>query len=65
MLLAWPIHGIGVALENSRGYQAIKPNAPTPLWIYFVMAAPSVFDMVATALCMFGLVSVKVSIYQM
>jgi len=37
----------------------------TPLWMYFFLAIPSVFDLVATALCMCGLMYLPVSIYQM
>lgn len=46
-------------LENSR------PNEPLPTWMYFILIIPSLFDLVATALCMFGLRYVNVSIYQM
>jgi multidrug transporter EmrE-like cation transporter len=35
----------------------------TPLWMYFFLAIPSVFDLVATALCMMGLLYLDVSIY--
>jgi len=37
----------------------------TPLWMYFFLAIPSVFDLGATALCMMGLRYLDVSIYQL
>lgn len=46
--------------------QTSKPmNARTPLWMYFFLAIPSVFDLAATALCMMGLRYLDVSIYQL
>jgi drug/metabolite transporter (DMT)-like permease len=36
-----------------------------PMWMYFFLIIPSVFDLIATTLCMFGLRYVNVSIYQM
>ena len=33
--------------------------------MYFLLLAPALFDLIATALCMFGLLYVDVSIYQM
>ena len=36
-----------------------------PTWMYFFLAIPAVFDLVATALCMMGLQYLDVSIYQM
>lgn len=36
-----------------------------PMWMYMLLAVPSLFDLVATALCMFGLRHVNVSVYQM
>ncbi len=36
-----------------------------PLWMYFFLAIPSVFDLAATALCMMGLQYIDVSIYQL
>jgi len=53
---------------TSKGaYETIvdAPPAPTPTWVYLLMMAPSLFDMLATGLCMFGLVAVNVSVYQM
>lgn len=39
--------------------------SPTPMWMYMMLIFPSVFDLIATCLCMFGLKYVNVSIYQM
>lgn len=36
-----------------------------PLWMYFILVIPAMFDLAATALCMFGLLYVNVSAYQM
>jgi drug/metabolite transporter (DMT)-like permease len=36
-----------------------------PLWMYFFLAIPSVFDLGATVLCMMGLQYIDVSIYQL
>lgn len=47
------------------GYDHSVPSEPLPTWMYFLLAVPSLFDLVATALCMFGLRLVNVSIYQM
>jgi drug/metabolite transporter (DMT)-like permease len=37
----------------------------TPLWMYFFLAIPSIFDLAATALCMMGLRYLDVSVYQL
>eukprot|EP00567_Pseudictyota_dubia_P014245 CAMPEP_0197439522 /NCGR_PEP_ID=MMETSP1175-20131217/6235_1 /TAXON_ID=1003142 /ORGANISM="Triceratium dubium, Strain CCMP147" /LENGTH=562 /DNA_ID=CAMNT_0042969449 /DNA_START=395 /DNA_END=2083 /DNA_ORIENTATION=- len=37
----------------------------TPLWMYFFLAIPSIFDLAATALCMMGLRYLDASVYQM
>jgi hypothetical protein len=42
-----------------------KTPAALPIWMYFLLIIPSLFDLVATALCMLGLLHVPVSIYQM
>jgi drug/metabolite transporter (DMT)-like permease len=47
-----------------KTYSAIG-NDSIPTWMYFLLIIPSLFDLVATALCMFGLRYVNVSIYQM
>lgn len=36
-----------------------------PMWMYFFLAIPAIFDLAATALCMMGLQYLDVSIYQM
>lgn len=61
----------GYVHETSKGsYTTIgdvpaDPPKPIPTWMYFLLVIPSLFDLVATALCMFGLRYVNVSIYQM
>jgi len=37
----------------------------TPVWMYFFLAIPAIFDLAATALCMMGLRYLDVSIYQL
>ena len=37
----------------------------TPMWMLFLLMIPAVFDLLATALCMFGLRDINVSVYQM
>lgn len=46
------------------GSEAKEPKV-IPLWMYFLLIIPSIFDLVATTLCMYGLRYVNVSIYQM
>lgn len=41
-----------------------KPNT-VPVWMYFFLIIPSVFDLAATALCMMGLRYLDVSVYQL
>lgn len=41
------------------------PTQALPVWMYFFLAIPSVFDLGATALCMMGLQYIDVSIYQL
>jgi hypothetical protein len=36
-----------------------------PLWMFFFLAIPAIFDLGATALCMMGLRYIDVSIYQL
>jgi hypothetical protein len=51
-----------------KGYSALETGTPqqsVPMWMYFLLIIPSLFDLCATALCMFGLRYVNVSIYQM
>ena len=40
-------------------------NKSLPTWMYFFLAIPSLFDTLATLLCMMGLRYIDVSIYQM
>lgn len=40
-------------------------STAVPVWMYFFLAVPAVFDLAATALCMMGLQYLDVSIYQM
>jgi len=70
-VLAYKIPFPGYVHADERGqYVAIdgkevKPPVPIEKWMYFLLIIPSLFDLVATALCMFGLRYVNVSIYQM
>jgi hypothetical protein len=41
------------------------PTTPLPVWMYFFLAIPSIFDLGATVLCMLGLRFLDVSIYQL
>lgn len=68
IVLKFEIPFPGYVFQSKGGYQAIDSQAvqpEVPTWMYFVLIIPSVFDLVATALCMFGLLHVNVSIYQM
>jgi hypothetical protein len=40
-------------------------NQEVPIWMYFFLAIPSIFDLAATVLCMMGLQYIDVSIYQL
>lgn len=59
-----------IPTEN-QGLISGQANAPKPgsvalpIWMYFFLAIPSVFDLGATALCMMGLQYIDVSIYQL
>jgi hypothetical protein len=44
---------------------AATAGTSVPLWMYFFLAIPSIFDLAATALCMMGLRYLDVSIYQL
>ena len=68
IVLKFEIPFPGYVHQSRNGYDAIEGQAPppaVPTWMYFVLIIPSVFDLVATALCMFGLLHVNVSVYQM
>lgn len=60
---------LGISRECVVGcdnYSAVAGNdKPVPAKTYFILAMPAVFDLCATALCMFGLEYIDVSIYQM
>ena len=54
--------------ETSRLLKAGKAEEgtpATPVWMYFFLAIPALFDLIATALCMMGLRYIPVSIYQL
>ncbi|EEC47108.1 predicted protein [Phaeodactylum tricornutum CCAP 1055/1] len=51
-------------LLASQASTASTSNA-TPVWMYFFLIIPSIFDLGATALCMMGLRYLDVSIYQL
>jgi multidrug transporter EmrE-like cation transporter len=42
-----------------------KDSNNVPIWMYFFLSIPSIFDLAATALCMMGLRYLDVSIYQL
>eukprot|EP01041_Mallomonas_annulata_P002105 gene2105-4110_t len=70
MLFGLLIHFLVVYFEIPfPGYLDSKGNfecrQSIPSWLYFFLILPSVFDLSATALFMFGLKYVNVSIYQM
>jgi drug/metabolite transporter (DMT)-like permease len=52
-------------LPTSASQQAAAPSQGTPVWMYFFLIIPSVFDLAATALCMMGLRFLDVSVYQL
>eukprot|EP00980_Cylindrotheca_fusiformis_P003153 scaffold721_cov131-Cylindrotheca_fusiformis.AAC.43 len=43
----------------------VQLSKSLPIWMYFFLAIPSVFDLAATALCMMGLQYIDVSVYQL
>ena len=53
--------------EESLGIVNGQPGAtkPFPMWMYFFLIFPAVFDLLATSLAMYGLRYVTVSVYQM
>ncbi|CAB9520871.1 35 member F6 [Seminavis robusta] len=51
-------------LKNKDAEKATKQlSKDVPGWMYFFLAIPSLFDLIATALCMMGLVYLDVSVY--
>lgn len=77
MTCALPVHfvyqwyqGRAISEERSSLTRPINspppfPKAHMPVWTYFILAVPSCFDLVATVLCMFGLMYISVSVYQL
>ena len=52
--------------DNDSSGGSNNEEIPTlPVWMYFFLAIPSLFDTLATLLCMLGLQYINVSIYQM
>lgn len=52
--------------QQQEASSSIPPTTTsTPLWMYFFLAIPSLFDLAATALCMMGLQYLPVSMYQL
>lgn len=55
--------------NNKHNQSTIRSTTTTatsvPVWMYFFLAIPSIFDLAATALCMMGLRYLDVSIYQL
>lgn len=57
------------AINNAEGDALLKKSESmplskdTPIWMYFFLAIPSIFDLLATALCMMGLLYLDVSVY--
>ncbi|KAL9185690.1 hypothetical protein ACHAXT_003467 [Thalassiosira profunda] len=54
--------------SNNEGEAVTEHSEATgeiPMWMYFFLAIPAIFDLAATALCMMGLQYLDVSIYQM
>jgi drug/metabolite transporter (DMT)-like permease len=54
-----------VKKASASAVPVTEASIPIPLWMYFFLAIPSVFDLGATALCMMGLRFLDVSIYQL
>jgi len=70
-----PFPGYNHGKAKKKGYSNIDDDdddeddtdgpPQIPIWMYFLLIIPSLFDLAATALCMLGLMHVEVSIYQM
>jgi drug/metabolite transporter (DMT)-like permease len=58
-----PAYGAGGQEAESPGQGG--GSREIPMWMYFFLAIPAIFDLAATALCMMGLQYLDVSIYQM
>ena len=57
--------GKATVAGGDDGEEEEPASSELPVWMYFVLGIPSVFDLGATALCMMGLQFLDVSIYQM
>lgn len=53
-----------VPKSSNKGQDEKSPQT-IPVWMYFFLAIPAIFDLGATALCMMGLQYIDVSIYQL
>jgi hypothetical protein len=51
--------------SNPKDVKSSSPPPTIPVWMYFFLAIPAIFDLAATALCMMGLQYIDVSIYQL
>ena len=52
-------------LKKKKSDETDEGAPETPVWMYFFLAIPALFDLIATALCMMGLRYIPVSIYQL
>lgn len=51
--------------NNNETTDVNNESTKLPIWMYFFLAIPSVFDLGATVLCMMGLQYIDVSVYQL
>jgi drug/metabolite transporter (DMT)-like permease len=74
LVLAFKIPFPGYKHKTSKSYSPVRTSEEdddevttesVPLWMYFLLIIPAIFDLCATALCMYGLRHINVSIYQM
>merc|ERR1712071_251549 len=52
-------------LKKQQQDETDEGTPETPVWMYYFLAIPALFDLIATALCMMGLRYIPVSIYQL
>jgi hypothetical protein len=52
-------------LIDKKNGEELESQPSIPVWMYFFLAIPAVFDLGATALCMMGLRYIDVSVYQL
>jgi len=52
-------------LLKKQNEKSEEGTPETPVWMYYFLAIPALFDLCATALCMMGLRYIPVSIYQL